>query len=138
MWRWTRRSVFQRGQLTVIEEYAELQHAVESAGFFTTFQPIKEPGDRIACASHRYPEGHERRGLYGNSFWIAKRGFDWFVAGWAPAIYRLPASNRVEELCLCLLRRERGGAYGDFDEKIRQDFALVPVSDEEFDRAAVG
>jgi hypothetical protein len=122
----------------VTEDYAHLQHAVESAGFFTTFMPIEEVGDRMVCASHKYPEGHERRGLYGNSFWIAKRGADWFVAGWAPSIYRVPDTGRLAELCLRLLRRERGGAYGDFDEQVRRDFTLVPVSDEEFDRADGG
>ena len=120
------------------EDYAKLQHAVESAGFFTTFNPIEEVGDRIVCASHQYPQGHERRGLYGNSFWVAKRGADWFVAGWAPAIYRVPDSDRVAELCLRLLRREQGGAYGDFDEPVRRDFALVRISDEEFGHAAAG
>lgn len=115
------------------EDYAELRNAIESAGFFTTFQPIKEPGDRMVCASHRYPDGHERRGLHGNSFWIAKRGLEWFAGSWTPVIYRIPDGGRVTELCLRLLRRRDGRAYFDFDEQVRRDFALIPVSDEEFD-----
>src|SRR6266699_3068453 len=55
------------------KEYAELQATVEGAGFFTTFQPIREPGDRIVCASHAYTSGPRRGGLGGNSFWVAKR-----------------------------------------------------------------
>jgi hypothetical protein len=96
----------------VTEDYAELQHVVECAGFFTTFMPIEEVGDRIVCASHQYPEGHERRSLHGNSFWVAKRGVDWFVAGWAPAIYLVPDNTRVAELCLRLVRRVVSGLLG--------------------------
>ncbi len=120
------------------DDYAELQQAIESAGFYTTFQPIDEPGDRIVCASHQYPNGQERRGLHGNSFWVAKRGADWFVASSAPSIYRLPEARRVAELCLRLLRRKPGGAYGDFNEDVRRDFGLIAVSNEEFGRAAAG
>jgi hypothetical protein len=118
------------------EDYARLKQAVESAGFFSTFMPIEKVGDRIVCASHQYPEGHQRRGLHGNSFWVEKRGTDWFVASWGPVIYRVPDSDRVAELCLRLLRREPGGAYGDFDAEVRRDFALIPVSYEDFDRTA--
>ncbi len=46
--------------------------------------------------------------------------------------------TRVAELCLRLLRREQAGTYGDFDEEVKRDFALVSVSDEEFDDAAAG
>ena len=119
----------------MIDDYIELQRTVESAGFFTTFQPIDKPGDRIVCASHEYPEGHERWGLHGNSFWVAKRGANWFIASWAPVIYRVPDARRVVVLCLRLLRREPAGAYGDFDEQVRRDFGLIAVSDEEFDGA---
>jgi hypothetical protein len=118
----------------VTEKYAELRYAVENAGFFTTFQPIGGLGDRIVCASDRYPEGHSQRGLSGNSFWIAKRGQDWFVAGWAPAIYRIPGCDRVTDLCLRLLGREHAGAYSDLNEQIRREFELVPVTDEDFGR----
>ena len=120
----------------MIEDYANLKQAVESAGFFTTFRPMENVGDRIVCASHQYPEEHGRRGLYGNSFWVAKRGADWFVASWGPVIYRVPDSGRVAELSLCLFRREGGGAYGDFDAEVRREFALIPVSYEDFERAA--
>ena len=62
-------------------------------------------------------------------FWVAKRGAKWFIAGWAPAIYRVPDRDALTELCLRLLRGEGSRAYGDFDEAIRRDFALEPVSD---------
>jgi len=60
------------------------------------------------------------------------------VASWAPVIYRVPETEHVTELCLCLLRHERGGAFSDFDEQVRSEFALKPVSDEEFGGPAAG
>ena len=76
-------------------DYADLKEAVEAAGFFTTFMPICEVGDRIVCASLRYTEGPRRGALGGNSFWVAKRGADWFVATWCPAIYRVCKVERL-------------------------------------------
>ena len=55
------------------EDDAELQEAVESAGFFTTFQPIEEPGDRIVCTSRRRPEGHERNGPPGGTISMIRK-----------------------------------------------------------------
>lgn len=118
------------------EDYAELQHAIERAGFFTTFKPIEEPGDRIVCASHQYPPGHERRGLHGNSFWVALRGKALYVASWAPHIYCVGSPQRLTELCIRLLKRDGGSAYWDFGEDVRRDFGLVEVSEEQFGRAA--
>lgn len=117
------------------QDYAELQQAIESAGFFTTFQPT---GDRIVCASHRYPEGHERQGLYGNNFWVALRGQEWYVGTYAPSIYRVTFPERLKDLCVHLLQREGGSAYGDLDEDVRRAFGLVEVSDEDFDRVVAG
>ncbi len=36
------------------EDYVELKNAVEAAGYFTTFQPILVPGDRLVCASRQF------------------------------------------------------------------------------------
>ena len=117
------------------EEYVALIQAIEEAGHFVTCDS-DALDDRIVCASHYYPRGHPRAGtLHGNSFWAAKRGSAWFVAGWAPAIYRVSDGGRVAELCLELLRREPAGVYGDFGEATRRDFGLTRVSDEDFDRA---
>jgi hypothetical protein len=114
------------------EEYAALQAAVEGAGFFTTFQPIRQPGDRIVCASHRYTSGAWEGHLGGNSFWAAKRGDDWFIATWIPVIYRVTEPAKLADLCVRLLSREAAGAYATFDESIRTEFGLVEVPDEEF------
>jgi hypothetical protein len=112
------------------EDYDDLKEAVEAAGFFTTFQPIRQPGDRIICASRSSP-----RGLSGNSFWVARRGGEWYVATWSPLIYRLPDASRLVELCLLLLRRKPTGpfgAYAEFDEGVCAQFGLVRIADDEF------
>ena len=109
------------------DDYATLKSAVETAGFFTTFQPIKRPGDRIVCASRQ-----RNSGLGGNSFWVAKRGEAWFIATWAPRIYRVQESARLTELCVLLLQREDEQAYFDFDEAVRAEFGLVAARDDEF------
>jgi hypothetical protein len=114
------------------EEYADLQAAVEGAGFYITFQPIREPGDRIVCASHAYTRGPRKGCLGGNSFWVAKRSEEWFIATWSPKIYRIANAGRLGDLCIRLLQRTPGRAYADFDEQVRREFGLVEVGDDEF------
>lgn len=115
----------------MIEDYAELKQTIEAAGFHTIFSLIEGSGDRMICVSHRYTSGPREGGLYGNSFWVAKRGDEWFIVTWVPTIYRIPDHERLSELCLLLLRREPTRA-GDLDEETRKNFGLVLVSDEEF------
>jgi hypothetical protein len=116
----------------MFDDYAELKAEIESAGFFTTFQPIDGPGDRIVCASRQYTSGPREGGLGGNSFWIAVRDGQWYVGAWGPAIYRLPKSNRLTVLCLELLRGNENRAYFDFEESVQKEFELIPIPDEEF------
>jgi hypothetical protein len=113
-------------------DYAELEKGVTAAGFFTTFMPIEEVGDRIVCASRQYTSGPRKGGLCGNSFWDAKRGDDWFVATWVPVNFRMLNVERLVELCTLLLDREPAGAYSRIDEKIQQEFGLVEIADEDF------
>ena len=113
------------------DDYTELKAAVEAAGFFTTFMPIREAGDRIVCASCSYTSGPRAGSLGGNSFGIAKRRSDWFIATWAPIIYRIQKVGRIAELCILLLRRDPGGAYFDFDEQVRTEFDLVEIADQD-------
>lgn len=106
---------------------------LRAPGYFTTFQPIREPADRIVCASMRFrcdsPTGW---GLGGNSFWVAKRGGEWFIATWSPVIYRVADPSRLVELCVRLLQREPGGAYAEFDEPVQTDFGLVETPEDRF------
>jgi hypothetical protein len=112
--------------------YAELKNTVEAAGFFTTFQPIREPGDRIVCASRAYTTGLRKGGLGGNSFWVANRSGEWFMATWAPIIYRVSNPGRLAELCIRLLSRQPASAYAYFAEPLTAEFGLIEISEEEF------
>ena len=112
--------------------YAELEKGVKAAGFFTTFMPNEEPGDRIVCASRQYTSGPRKGGLGGNSFWVAKEGNDWFVGTWAPVEFRVLDVERLLELCILLLGREPAGAYSRIDEKVQREFGLVEIVDEDF------
>ncbi len=116
----------------MVDDYTAIKTTLEAAGFFTTFQPIEEPGDRIVCASREYTSGPRQGGLGGNSFWVAVRENRWYVAGWAPAIYHLSDANRLYELCLRLLNGKENRAYFDFSDEVRSEFGLVAVPDEEF------
>ena len=108
-------------------DYSDLKSAVEAAGFFTTFQPIRESGDRIVCAS---TGGYGVLG--GNSFWVAKRTGEWFIGTWSSIIYRVSNPGRLAELCIWLLRRQPTSDYSYFDELVMAEFGLVEISEEEF------
>jgi hypothetical protein len=108
-------------------DYADLRSAIEAAGFHSTLQPILVVGDRIVLASERAPDG-----LHGNSFWVARRLGDWFVATWAPKIYRLGNVHRLVELCLHLLHRRPAGAYAAIEPDVVAEFNLTEVADDEF------
>ncbi len=114
------------------DDYSSLKEAVESAGFFTTFQPIRAPGDRIVCASHSYTTGPRAGALGGNSFWVAKRRGEWFIATWAPVIYRVSDPDRLTSLSLRLLQRQPAKAYSEFDQQFCTEFGLVAIPEEEF------
>jgi hypothetical protein len=116
----------------VREDYAELQAAVERAGFFTSFQPIREPDDRIVCASHEHTSGARKGNLSANSFWVAKRSGNWFVATWGPRYYRVAEPARLVELCIRLLSREPRQAYAAFNEATQGEFGLIEIDETEF------
>jgi hypothetical protein len=111
------------------EEYAELQVKVERAGFFTTF---REPDDRIVLASHCYTSGPRQGNFGGNSFWVAKRGENWFIATWGPRFYRVMEPARLVDLCIRLLSRDPGSAYAAFAKAIQSEFGLVEIDENEF------
>ena len=111
----------------MIEAYKPLKDAVEAAGFFTTFQPINRPGDRIVCAS----EGGTW-GLGGRSFWCAVRQGRWFIATWTPHIYEIPDATDVAQLATDVLTNNDRLGY-DIDAEIKARFGLVEMADEQFD-----
>ena len=110
-------------------KYAELKQIVEAAGFFTTAMPLDAGGNRLVCASKRFPDG---QALTGNSFWVAKRDSGWYLGVWSGLLYRFPDGNRVAEMCIAWLKRASDATRFDIDDHIRHEFKLVSVSDEEF------
>jgi hypothetical protein len=117
----------------MIEDYAELKRAIEDAGFFTTFMPIRQVGDRMVCCSHQFTDGPKAGGLGGRSFWVAKRDDGWYVATWSPSIYRVSRTDKLVALCLELLRCEPSRALFDLAQEVVDRFELVPVTTSEFD-----
>lgn len=111
----------------MIDEYNSLKEAIEAAGYFTTFQPIEEPGDRIVCASLR-----GEWGLGGRSFWVAVRKSRWFIATWVPYIYEIPNTEDVPQLVLEVLTNNDSRCY-DINAEIQERFGLLEVTDDQFD-----
>jgi hypothetical protein len=111
----------------VFEEYAVVKSAVEAAGYFTSFQPIDTPGDRLVCAS----EGGDW-GLGGCSFWVAIRNGRWFIATWTPHIYEIPIADDVSRLVIDVLANNHRRCY-EIDRNIRERFGLTEVADDMFD-----
>jgi hypothetical protein len=112
--------------LAVVEEYQDLKEAIEAAGFFTTFQPIDELGDRIVCAS----EGGDW-GMGGRSFWCAVRQGRWFIATWTPRLYEIPHAADVAQLAIDVLTNNENNF--DINPEIKTRFGLVEIADEQFD-----
>ncbi len=110
-------------------DYGALKQAVEAKGFFTTPQPIKQPGDRLVVASERFAQG-----LRGVSFLIARRDTGWYVAAWLPRIYRIPEDCLVDAVAVEVLQSGGGTPY-DFSESVKSKYGLVEVSDADFDCA---
>lgn len=111
----------------VAKEYEALKDAVEAAGFFTTFQPIHRPGDRIVCAS----EGGTWS-VGGCSFWCAVRQGRWFIVTWAPRIYEIPNAEDVVRVAIDVLTNNDRRCY-DINDEIKARFALKEVAAEKFD-----
>ena len=105
-------------------DYQGLLGKIEVAGFFSTFLPHI---GALCCASRK-----EEYGLTGVSFWVAKRKKSWYVATFSPRIYRVPDADKVGDLAVAILRRGGGTPY-DFKPEEKERFALVEISEEEFD-----
>jgi hypothetical protein len=74
--------------------------------------------------------------LTGNSFWVSRLGGGWYLGAWGGRIYRLTDEGRLAELCIAWLSRAPDGTRFDFDDRLKLEFGLVPVSEETFEREA--
>ena len=113
--------------MSPLDDYTSLKDTVETAGYFTTPMPIKVSGDRMVCASKQ-----DQYGLSGVSFWVAKRGIEWFIAAWGGSIYKLPPNTHIEAAAIDALRTHQGTPF-DFSEEFKARFSLTEVTGEEFD-----
>jgi hypothetical protein len=113
----------------VLSDYAELKRTVEDAGFFTTPMPLDNGGDRLALASMWH-----RRGLTGNSFWVAKRGTNWYLGTWGSHLYRVPNDADLADLCLTWLRAT-DETMSDIDNALKVQYGLVELTDEQAESA---
>ena len=103
--------------------YADLNQAIQAAGFYTITR--NERPDRLICASKR-----SKRGLTGNSFWIAERAGRWFVGTWGSYVYEFPDVGRVAEFCITWLS-QMDKTCGNIEEAFRLEFQLAGA-DEDF------
>lgn len=110
-----------------LADYAELKREVEAAGFYTSVQPIERLGDRLVCAS----ESREY-GLSGVSFWVARRGGEWFIASWGGLIYEVPSGARIDAVAIDILRGHKGTPF-DFSPTLKLAHSLRRISGEDFD-----
>jgi len=81
------------------EDYADLQAAVEAAGF-QTFQPIRRPGDPLnGVRRRRLPRVAPGGGwAWQQALGRQKREGEWFIARGGGPIYRVTDSQRLDEL----------------------------------------
>lgn len=111
--------------------YDDLSAAMTAAGFFTTGLEDHGSWHRTCIASKRCPGG-----LTGNSFWVSRLPSGWYLGTWGSCLYRLPDERRLAELCVNWLSRVPNSTRPDFDEQLKKEFGLIPVSEEVFDREA--
>ncbi len=113
----------------MIEDYDALARAVADAGFFTNGVEDHGAWHRTCVCSKRRPDGR----LNGNSFWVSRRPGGWYLGTWGPCLYRLADESRLAELCIRWLSHAPDSVRYDFDDWLKSEFGLVPVSDKEFE-----
>jgi len=114
------------------EWYEPLAASIRAAGFFTSGIEPQEGFERTVVASKCLVPG---KALGGNSFWVTNLSGQWYLGTWGCRLYRLPDAGRIAQFCIEWLTRRPSGTSVDFDEEFKPVFGLVPLDDEEFDRA---
>ncbi len=112
----------------MVESYDALARVVTDAGFFTNGVEDHGTWHRTCVGSESLP-GH---GLTGNSFWVSRGRSGWYLGAWGGSLYRLPDEERLAELCISWLSRVPAELCPDFDDRVKKEFGLVPVSNATF------
>ena len=113
-------------------EYAKLKGTIEAAGFFATIENdslIDGRSHRVTCASLRRPHG----GYTGNSFWVALRAGHWYLGTWGSWIYFIPKTACVADVCIAWMTLNPTKTVTDIPDSLKQQFRLMPKTEDEFD-----
>ena len=114
-------------------KYESLDAELRRAGFFTNGVEPMGDWDRTTACSKQLPGAI---GYSGNSFWVTRLSSGWYVGTWGGLLYRLPDASRVASFCIEWLGRQPETVLTDFDDDIKREFSLVPVTEDEFDDIA--
>ena len=84
---------------------------------------LQGPGQLVVCTTiPNFPTS--------NSFWVTCRDGVWFISTWLPAIYRIPLTQQIADVCVAVLKSSQTAAYRISDECIRK-FALEELNERE-------
>jgi len=101
--------------------YDKITKTLVSEGFFTCH---RADTDTLVCSSAEWPNVPQQA----HSFWVARRGNEWFLGTWAPHVYRVPNASTVAALCIAWLRQHPKRAQWDVDANIRRTFHLSEIN----------
>ena len=116
-----------------MDKYQPLDRELRRIGFFTNGVEVMGDWDRTTVCSKQLPGGV---GYTGNSFWVTLLSDGWYVGTWGCLIYRISDASRVASFCVQWLSRHPDEILTDFDDDVKREFGLVPVTHEEFDAVA--
>jgi len=67
-----------------------------------------------------------------NCFWVARRGDEWYIGTWLPAIYQVPLGQDICRVCEIVFRSS-GVAIYTIDEGLASQLQLRRLTDQEID-----
>jgi hypothetical protein len=112
--------------------YPDFAEAIRAAGFFTNGIESCGTWERTTVCSIKLAG---ERGYSGNSFWVTRLGDHWYLGTWGVWLYRLPTGGNIVQLCIDWLTRVPRPTMADFDDQLKAEYALVPLTEAEFDSA---
>ncbi len=110
-------------------EYEQFATEIQAGGFYTNgLRPVGcELFSTVVCSVKL------GRVLSGNSFWVTRFGGNWYLGTWGVQHYRVPDDRNVVDVCVAWLRRKSDETSSDFDDALKVEFELIPLSIQEFE-----
>jgi hypothetical protein len=105
-----------------MKDYAELAQWLETRGIGSYFQ-----NEQQLVVSNNNPAIPTS-----NNFWVTKKGDDWYIATWLPAVYLVAKDQHLGELCETILHASPTAIYS-VEESIANRFKLRRLTDSEID-----